>query len=108
MSLIIDQLNVRFDEHHVIHDLHFELASEEIVAILGPSGCGKDHTVAHNCRLTDTRYWNHSIEWSPYRTTVVRIARHWYALSTTSPVSFQGCTRQYLVCLQTKKRLEHG
>ena len=39
MSLIIDQLNVRFDEHHVIHDLHFELASEEIVAILGPSGC---------------------------------------------------------------------
>ena len=41
MSLIIDQLNVRFDEHHVIHDLHFELASEEIVAILGPSGCGK-------------------------------------------------------------------
>ena len=41
MSLVIDQLNVRFDEHHVIHDLHLELASEEIVAILGPSGCGK-------------------------------------------------------------------
>ena len=41
MSLVIEQLNVRFDEHHVIHDLHLELASEEIVAILGPSGCGK-------------------------------------------------------------------
>ena len=41
MSLVIDQLNVRFDEHHVIHDLQLELASEEIVAILGPSGCGK-------------------------------------------------------------------
>ena len=41
MSLVIDQLSVRFDEHHVIHDLQLELASEEIVAILGPSGCGK-------------------------------------------------------------------
>ena len=41
MSLVIDQLNVRFDEHYVIHDLQLELASEEIVAILGPSGCGK-------------------------------------------------------------------
>ena len=41
MSLVIDQLNVRFNEHHVIHDLQLELASEEIVAILGPSGCGK-------------------------------------------------------------------
>ena len=41
MSLVIDQLNVRFDEHHVIHDLQLQLDSEEIVAILGPSGCGK-------------------------------------------------------------------
>ena len=41
MSLSIDQLNVRFDEHHVIHSLQLELASKEIIAILGPSGCGK-------------------------------------------------------------------
>ena len=41
MSLSIDQLNVRFDEHHVIHSLQLELTSKEIIAILGPSGCGK-------------------------------------------------------------------
>ena len=41
MSLSIDQLNVRFDEHHVINNLQLELASKEIIAILGPSGCGK-------------------------------------------------------------------
>ena len=41
MSLSIDQLNVRFDEHHVIHSLQLKLASKEIIAILGPSGCGK-------------------------------------------------------------------
>ena len=41
MSLVLDQLNVRFDENQVIQDLHLELASDEIIAILGPSGCGK-------------------------------------------------------------------
>ena len=41
MSLSIDQLNVRFDENHVINNLQLELASKEIIAILGPSGCGK-------------------------------------------------------------------
>jgi len=41
MSLVLDQLNVRFDENQVIQDLHLELGSDEIIAILGPSGCGK-------------------------------------------------------------------
>ena len=41
MSLVLDQLNVRFDENQVIQDLHLELASDEIIAILGASGCGK-------------------------------------------------------------------
>ena len=74
MSLVIDQLNVRFDEHHVIHDLQLQLASEEIVAILGPSGCGKTTLLRTIAGLQTQDTWNHSIEWSRYRTAIVRIA----------------------------------
>jgi ABC-type Fe3+/spermidine/putrescine transport system ATPase subunit len=41
MTLSIKQLNVSFDQHHLIRNLNLSLNTDEIVAILGPSGCGK-------------------------------------------------------------------
>jgi ABC-type Fe3+/spermidine/putrescine transport system ATPase subunit len=41
MTLSIKQLNVSFDQHHLIRNLNLSLITDEIVAILGPSGCGK-------------------------------------------------------------------
>ena len=41
MTLSIEQLNVSFDQHHLIRNLNLSLITDEIVAILGPSGCGK-------------------------------------------------------------------
>ena len=41
MTLSIEQLNVSFDQHHLIRNLNLSLNTDEIVAILGPSGCGK-------------------------------------------------------------------
>ncbi len=41
MTLSIEQLNVSFDQNHLIRNLNLSLNTDEIVAILGPSGCGK-------------------------------------------------------------------
>ena len=41
MALNVEELNVSFDQHHLIRNLNLSLITDEIVAILGPSGCGK-------------------------------------------------------------------
>ena len=41
MSLTVEQLDVVIDQYYIIHNLNLHLNSDEIVAILGPSSCGK-------------------------------------------------------------------
>lgn len=41
MALNVEELNVSFDQHHLIRNLNLTLNADEIIAILGPSGCGK-------------------------------------------------------------------
>ena len=39
--LAIDNLNVFYGESHVLHDLQFDLAAGETVAVMGRNGMGK-------------------------------------------------------------------
>lgn len=41
MSITIQNMNKKFGEHQVLHDINLEVNSGELLALLGPSGCGK-------------------------------------------------------------------
>jgi ABC-type sugar transport system ATPase subunit len=34
-----------------VHDVNLEIQKGELVTLLGPSGCGKNHHAAHDCRV---------------------------------------------------------
>jgi iron(III) transport system ATP-binding protein len=45
VTLKLENLSLRFDDHQVIRDVSFDVADGELVCLLGPSGCGKTTTL---------------------------------------------------------------
>ena len=105
MSLSIDQLNVRFDEHHVIHSLQLELASKEIIAILGPSGCGKTTLLRTIAGLQKHDTGTIQLNGINIQEQPCELREYWYALSTTSPISFSGYYLETSCLLTNAKKI---
>ena len=50
----IRDLAVRYDDRLALHDVTFQVASNEVTAIIGPSGCGKSTFIRCLNRMNDT------------------------------------------------------
>ena len=50
----IRDLAVRYDDRLALHDVTFQVASNEVSAIIGPSGCGKSTFIRCLNRMNDT------------------------------------------------------
>ncbi|MBN1582738.1 MAG: ATP-binding cassette domain-containing protein, partial [Anaerolineae bacterium] len=49
----VQDLNVAYGDHRVIHDVSVNIPVRQITAIIGPSGCGKTTLLRSMCRLAE-------------------------------------------------------
>ena len=56
--LKVENLNVYYDQFHVIQDLSLEVLAGEAVGLVGPNGHGKSTLLKAICGLIADRFWN--------------------------------------------------
>lgn len=49
----VKNLNLSFDQNHVLHDINFKVYENKITALIGPSGCGKSTLLRSFNRMND-------------------------------------------------------
>lgn len=52
-KIVIDHLNLWFDDAHILKDVNMEITSNTVTAIMGPSGCGKSTLLRCLNRMND-------------------------------------------------------
>jgi len=51
--IVVEDLNVYFDELHVLKDVNIEIPKNAVTALIGPSGCGKSTFIRTLNRMND-------------------------------------------------------
>jgi ABC-type Mn2+/Zn2+ transport system ATPase subunit len=51
--LEVDQLGVRYGNHHALHDVSFQVGRGELIAVIGPNGAGKSTMFKAICGLVN-------------------------------------------------------
>lgn len=52
-KIVIDHLNLWFDDAHILKDVNMDITSNTVTAIMGPSGCGKSTLLRCLNRMND-------------------------------------------------------
>ncbi|MHC4841943.1 MAG: ATP-binding cassette domain-containing protein, partial [Planctomycetota bacterium] len=52
-AIVVDRLDKKYDDNHVINDMSFSLERGKVYVIMGPSGCGKSTLLRHMIGVED-------------------------------------------------------
>ncbi|STL40968.1 taurine ABC transporter ATP-binding protein [Escherichia coli] len=58
--LQISHLYANYGGKPALEDINLTLESGELLVVLGPSGCGKNHPAESDCRFCALSAWQHS------------------------------------------------
>ena len=49
-QVVLKSINKFYDAVHAVKDVNLQIRDKEFLVFVGPSGCGKIHDLAHDCR----------------------------------------------------------
>ena len=67
----VEDLNVYFDEAHILKDININIKKNMVTSLIGPSGCGKSTFIRTLNRMNDLidsfkNDWDCSVRWWRY------------------------------------------